>query len=534
MQVALCFAYFAVLLLLAMYGLHRSHLVITCLRHAKKLRALREGAPRLPLDADPASLPHVTIQLPLYNEATVVGRLLEQTSRMAYPREKLEIQVLDDSTDESRQMARAKAMQLRDEPPALPEGVRADWQGDLDIVYLHRVDRTGYKAGALDAGLKVAKGELIAIFDADFVPEDTFLRDLVPHFMGAENAKTGMVQARWGHMNRELSWLTRVQALMLDGHHLVENRARSAAGWLFNFSGTGGMWRKAAIDQSGGWQHDTLTEDLDLSYRAQMAGWKFVYRENVVTPAELPEDVSAFRAQQFRWAKGTVQTARKLMKRVMTSKELTLTQRIEAFFHMTPHFAYPLMVVLSVLLLPALILMPATNTGTMLLVDLPLCIGTTGSLLAFYAMAEAAQGRRRLDAAKTLPALLALGAGLAPHLTKAVLDGLRSMAGEFVRTPKHGANHSHRYRARADLPTVEILLSLISFGSVVASLETGHWFATPFAMLFMVGYGYVATLVASEQLARRRAARLAPASASGAADSVPPPAPAAASEELAA
>ncbi len=536
MQVALCFAYFAVLLLLAMYGLHRSHLVLTCLRYTKKLRALREGAPRLDFETDPAALPHVTIQLPIYNEATVVARLLEQTSRMAYPRTKLEIQVLDDSTDESRQMARAKVEELRDFPPALPEGARADWAGELDIVYLHRVDRTGYKAGALDEGLNVAKGELVAIFDADFVPEDTFLRDLVPHFVGQENERVGMVQARWGHMNRELSWLTRVQALMLDGHHLVENRARAAAGWLFNFSGTGGMWRKCAIQQSGGWQHDTLTEDLDLSYRAQMKGWRFVYRENVVTPAELPEDVSAFRAQQFRWAKGTVQTARKLMKRVMFS-DLTLAQRIEAFFHMTPHFAYPLMVLLSVLLLPALILMPATNTGTMLLVDLPLCVGTTGSLLAFYAMAEAAQGRQRINALKTLPALLALGAGLAPHLSKAVFEGLRSMSGEFVRTPKHGANHSHRYRARADIPTVEIALCLVSFGSVIASLQTGHWFATPFAMLFTIGYGYVASLVATEQFARRRATQLAIATGDRMPDSVAPPAPTASStavEELAA
>jgi cellulose synthase/poly-beta-1,6-N-acetylglucosamine synthase-like glycosyltransferase len=527
MHVALCFAYFAVLSLLAMYGLHRSHLVLTVLRLRKKLAKMQSGRRALALDADPDSLPHVTIQLPLFNEATVVGRLLEETSKMAYPRHKLEIQVLDDSTDESRQMARAKVEALHRNPPALPADARADWNGPLDIVYIHRVDRTGYKAGALDAGLKVAKGELVAIFDADFVPGTDFLRDLVPHF--TDDARIGMVQARWGHMNRNLSVLTKVQALMLDGHHLVENRARAAAGWLFNFSGTGGMWRKAAIQESGGWQHDTLTEDLDLSYRAQMAGWKFIYREDVVTPAELPEDVSAFRAQQFRWAKGTVQTARKLMRRVMTS-ELTLSQRLEAFFHMTPHFAYPLMVVLSVLLLPALILMPATNPTTMMLVDLPLCIGTTGSLAAFYAMAEAAQGRRRWDAIKTLPALLALGAGLAPHLTKAVFDGLGSMAGEFVRTPKHGANHSNRYRARADLPTIEILLSLISLASVVASLETGHWFAAPFAMLFTFGYAYVASLVASEQFARRRAARLGLAPAP---DSVPAPAPAM-SEELAA
>jgi hypothetical protein len=340
-----------------------------------------------------------------------------------------------------------------------------------------------------------------------------------------------MVQARWGHLNREYSLLTRTQALMLDGHHLVENRARSAAGWLFNFSGTGGMWRKEAIHTSGGWQHDTLTEDLDLSYRAQLAGWSFVYRENVVTPAELPEDVSAFRAQQYRWAKGTVQTSRKLMKRVMTAP-LTLTQRIEAFFHLTPHFAYPLMVFLSVLLLPALILMPATNPKTMLLIDLPLCIGTTGSLAAFYAMAEAAQGRSRAGAMKQLPALLALGAGLAPHLSMAVLEGLQSMAGEFVRTPKKGVAHG-RYRARADLPMTEIALCLVSLASTIASLETGHWFATPFALLFTFGYGYVATLVATEQFARKKAAELAPVSAGTA--SVPPPGPSANDvEELAA
>ena len=348
-----------------------------------------------------------------------------------------------------------------------------------------------------------------------------FLRAVVPHFMA--DPKVGMVQARWGHMNRGHSILTRTQALMLDGHHLVENRARAAAGWLFNFSGTGGMWRKAAIAGAGGWQHDTLTEDLDLSYRAQLAGWRFVYRENIVTPAELPEDISAFRAQQFRWAKGTVQTARKLLSRILRS-ELSLMQRIEAFFHMTPHFAYPLMVILSVLLLPALVLMPATDPTTMLMIDLPLVIGTTGSLAAFYAMAEVAQGRRRIDALKQLPALLALGAGLAPHLTKAVWEGLRSMSGEFVRTPKKGTLEG-RYHAAADLPMIEIALSLTSGASVVASVETGHWFATPFAMLFTFGYGYVAFFVASEQLARRKA-QLARPLGSPASSSMPPPAPA--------
>jgi cellulose synthase/poly-beta-1,6-N-acetylglucosamine synthase-like glycosyltransferase len=508
MHFVLCASYFAVLGFLAMYGLHRSHLVITCLRHARSLRAMKSDVPPLPHDAPLETVPHVTVQLPLYNEATVAARLLEHIARTDYPREKLEVQVLDDSTDETRALVRSLVTKLQEET-------------SLDIVYIHRVDRVGYKAGALDAGLKVAKGDLVAVFDADFLPQPEFLRALVPHFMG--DPKVGMVQARWGHLNREHSLLTRTQALMLDGHHLVENRARSAAGWLFNFSGTGGMWRKQAIWTSGGWQHDTLTEDLDLSYRAQLAGWKFIYRESVVTPAELPEDVSAFRAQQYRWAKGTVQTARKLMGRVM-SAPLTTMQRIEAFFHLTPHFAYPLMVFLSVLLLPALILMPATNPKMMLIIDLPLCLGTTGSLAAFYAMAMTAQGRSRWSALKQLPALLALGAGLAPHLTKAVLEGLQSMAGEFVRTPKKGVAQG-RYRARADLPLTEIGLCLVSLGSTVAALETGHWFAAPFAMLFTFGYGYVATLVASEEMSRRAAAASLGLTGGAETASVPPPAP---------
>jgi cellulose synthase/poly-beta-1,6-N-acetylglucosamine synthase-like glycosyltransferase len=489
MHVALCTAYFAVLLVLAMYGLHRSHLVLTVLLNKDRLRALKEGVPALPaegLDAR-ADLPAVTIQLPLYNEATVASRLLDHVAAIEYPRARLEIQVLDDSTDETRALVRRKVDELRER--------------GIDVAYIHRVDRTGFKAGALDHGLKVARGELIAIFDADFLPQPSFLRSVVPHFL--EDPRVGMVQARWGHLNREHSMLTRTQALMLDGHHLVENRARSAAGWLFNFSGTGGIWRREAIADAGGWEHDTLTEDLDLSYRAQMAGWRFVYRENVVTPAELPEDISAFRAQQFRWAKGTVQTARKLLTRVLTAR-LSPMQRVEAFFHLTPHFAYPLMVFLSVLLLPALVLMPATNVRTMLMVDLPLVIGTTGSLAAFYVMADAAQGRSRLSALRQLPALLALGAGLAPHLSKAVFEGLRSMAGEFVRTPKKGTLQG-RYWAAADLPMVETGLCLMSAGSTVASVETGHWFATPFALLFTFGYGYVALFVASEQLARRKA-----------------------------
>jgi glycosyltransferase involved in cell wall biosynthesis len=430
----------------------------------------------------------VTIQLPLYNEATVAVRLLQAVAKMDYPRDRFEIQVLDDSTDETRRLVDLEAAKLRD--------------AGVDAVVVRRSGRVGYKAGALDAGLKVAKGEIVAIFDADFIPQPDFLRRLVEEF---RDPSVGMVQARWGHMNREHSLMTRVQALMLDGHHLVENRARFSSGRLFNFSGTGGLWRVEAIRDAGGWQHDTLTEDLDLSYRAQLGGWRFVYREDVVTPSELPEDVSSLRAQQYRWAKGTVQTARKLLGVVMRSN-LTVPQRVEALFHLTPHFAYPLMMVLSVLLLPALLLAPQTDLWAMFLVDLPLCVGTTTSLGLFYGMAEKSQGGSVWTALRRLPALIALGMGMAPHLTRAVVDGMQSMAGEFVRTPKKGTR-AGRYSSYASLPIAEVVLCLVSLTSVVVSIETGHWIAMPFASLFAFGYGYVATLVMREQGARRRAAQ---------------------------
>src|SRR5262249_33872732 len=293
----LCVLYFSVLLALSAYGLHRLHLVVLCARHKKRIRSAQLAPPIVEEE-----LPRVTIQLPLFNESPVATRLLDAVAKTDYPRHLLEIQVLDDSTDETQELVAAHVERLREE--------------GIDAVYLHRTDRTGYKAGALDAGLKVAKGELVAIFDADFIPQPDFVRSIVSHF---QDPQVGMVQTRWGHLNRDVSILTKVQALMLDGHHLVENRARFGAGLLFNFSGTGGMWRAAAIGSAGGWQHETLTEDLDLSYRAQMVGWKFIYREDVVSPSELPEDVSAVRAQQHRWAKGTVQTARKLMRKVLGS-----------------------------------------------------------------------------------------------------------------------------------------------------------------------------------------------------------------------
>ncbi len=484
---ALCVLYFAVLMGLSAFGLHRLHLVLLCRRNRARIVSAQLTSPM-----EERELPRVTIQLPLFNESTVAIRLLRSVATMDYPADKLEIQVLDDSTDETAALTKREVERLA--------------ATGLDVVYIHRTNRVGYKAGALDEGLAVAKGELVAIFDADFLPQPDFVRAIVSHF---RDPKVGMVQTRWGHLNRDVSVLTKVQALMLDGHHLVENRARFGAGLLFNFSGTGGMWRKEAIHSAGGWQHDTLTEDLDLSYRAQMAGWKFIYRQDVVSPSELPEDISALRAQQFRWGKGTVQTARKLLGRVLRS-DITLSQKIEAVFHMTPHFAYPLLVMLSVLVLPALLLMPATSVRMMVLVDLPLCMATTGSLAAFYMLAESAQGRSRRGALVKLPMLIAIGTGLAPHLSSAVWAGLRSMAGEFVRTPKQG-NDKNRYKAAFQLPYVEAILALWSAAGVVASCYTGHYFAAPFAALFTLGYGYVTLLLTREQLRRARPALAVPA-----------------------
>jgi cellulose synthase/poly-beta-1,6-N-acetylglucosamine synthase-like glycosyltransferase len=490
MGLALCVLYAAVLAVLSVYGIHRSYLVYMARRLRVRLAELKKGVPALPESSllPGGSLPFVTIQLPLFNESTVVQRLLDAVAKIEYPRDRLEVQVLDDSTDETTDLARRHVDTLRAE--------------GLDIVLLHRVDRVGYKAGALEAGLKVAKGELVALFDADFIPPSTFLRSVVPHF---EDPRVAVVQARWGHLNRGDSILTRVAALMLDGHHLIENRVRAAAGWFFNFAGTGGIWRKAAITDAGGWQHDTLTEDLDLSYRAQLLGWKFVYREDVVTPAELPDDISAFRAQQFRWAVGTVQTQRKLLQRVLRAP-IPLGARIEAFFHLTPHFAYPLTLLLSVILLPLVILLPARNSLTIFAIDIPLFFGTTGSLAAFYAMAERAQGRRVRDALPVVPALIAIGVGIAPLVTRALVRGFGSMAGEFVRTPKKGSTGLVRYRTSLSVPLVESLLCLISFAGTVASIRTGHYVATPFAALFTTGYGYMAGKMLVEQIDRSRPA----------------------------
>jgi cellulose synthase/poly-beta-1,6-N-acetylglucosamine synthase-like glycosyltransferase len=328
-QTLLIGAYFIVIAVLAVYGFHRSQLLYILWRTRKNAPVPKELFQEKPL---------VTIQLPMFNELYVAERLLDAVALIEYPRDRLEIQVLDDSIDETRELMKKKC-----------EALRAK---GLDVIYLHRTDRSGFKAGALEAGLAVAKGEFVAIFDADFIPPPTLLLEMIDHFT---DERVGMVQARWEHINRDFSTLTKVQAILLDGHFLVEHAARNRSGRFFNFNGTAGIWRKSTIQDAGGWQHDTLTEDLDLSYRAQLKGWRFVYLPQIVAPAELPVEMNSFKTQQFRWAKGSIQTMRKLLPMIWRAK-LPWKVKSEALFHLTNNFAYGFLVLLAMLSLPTLVL----------------------------------------------------------------------------------------------------------------------------------------------------------------------------------
>ena len=387
---ALTALYLIILVALAVYGFHRSSLVFLYYRHRDKHPVARGKF---------AELPAVTVQLPLFNEMYVVERLLDAVAAIRYPRDRFQIQVLDDSTDETCDICRHKIEQLIVRYP------------DLDIEYVHRTDRTGFKAGALENGLRTAKGELVLIFDADFVPNPDILERTVHHFLDPEVA---VVQCRWEHINRDFSALTEAQALMLNGHFIMEHAGRNRSGRFFNFNGTAGLWRRAAIVDAGGWQHDTLTEDMDLSYRAQLRGWRFVYLPEIAAPAELPVEMSAFKAQQFRWAKGSIQVARKLLPRILGSKA-TFAQKSEAFFHLTNNFAYPLLLLLSLLLLPNLILRTTHGVREVLMIDLPLFFGTTLSIASFYIASE--REVARLIGALAASGYLLIGRGLRSNLS---------------------------------------------------------------------------------------------------------------------
>jgi len=467
--------YFFILVILAIFGLHRYIMVYLYFRHKD-----RRAQPR-PL---PAALPRVTVQLPLYNEMYVTERLLDSVCAIRYPKDLLQIQVLDDSTDETTAIASAAVERRRQE--------------GFDVEYVHRTDRTGYKAGALEHGLATATGEFVLIFDADFIAPADILEKTIGHF---DDPKVGMIQVRWDHINRDYSLLTQVQSILLDGHFILEHGGRNRGGRFFNFNGTAGIWRRTAIEDAGGWQHDTLTEDLDLSYRAQLKGWRFVFVQDVVSPAEIPVEMNAFKSQQHRWAKGSIQTCKKLLPKILASDQ-PLPIKIEAAFHLTANFAYPLMVMLTLLMFPAMVIRYNMGWYEMMMIDVPLFMGATLSVCSFYLVSQreifGASWKSRL---RYLPAVLSTGIGLSVNNAKAVLEALVGQDSPFTRTPKYrveGAGDDwkqRRYRGTLTLaPYIELALALYCTVMAVYAVDNAIFGTLPFILLFQFGFFYAAGL----------------------------------------
>jgi cellulose synthase/poly-beta-1,6-N-acetylglucosamine synthase-like glycosyltransferase len=476
--------YVFVLVSVAFYGFHRYVLVYLYLKH--KNRAYQPGR-RF------EQLPRVTVQLPMFNEGAVAERVIRSTCEIDYPRELLEIQVLDDSTDGSSDLAQRAV---------------AEWAAKgFDIQFIHRDNRVGYKAGALAEGLKTAKGEFIAIFDADFLPPRDILRNVVDYFT---DDKIGMVQVRWDHLNRDASLLTRSQAIFLDGHFVIEHTARNRSGRFMHFNGTAGVWRRCTIDDAGGWAHDTLTEDLDLSYRAQVKGWQFVYLPQYAAPAELPPEMIAFKQQAHRWTKGSFQTAIKLLPSILRNKNLPLHVKSEAFFHLTNTVVYPLMVILTIMMYPAFIYAdgPIKNyTYGSALFSITLFILATCSASTFFVFAQRelfgrTAGWRTL---KHLPVLMGLGVGVSLNNAKAVLEAIigaiQQKPSEFVRTPKYGVTGKARNTWQAQrvftfkrlaLPIVEVAFGVYMSSFIFVSLYYNFARASvPFLLIFAGGFFYV-------------------------------------------
>jgi cellulose synthase/poly-beta-1,6-N-acetylglucosamine synthase-like glycosyltransferase len=473
--------YFMTIVILAIMGFHRYVMVWLYFRHQD----------RKPVPAPlPARLPRVTVQLPVFNEMYVVERLLESVTAIRYPKELLEIQVLDDSTDETTTIGSRAVEHYR--------------SLGFDIHFIHRTDRTGFKAGALDAGLKTATGEFLLIFDADFVAPPDILERTLGHFARPE---VGMVQARWGHINRGYSLLTEVQSIMLDGHFIMEHGARSRSGRFFNFNGTAGVWRRSVIGDAGGWQHDTLTEDLDLSYRAQLRGWRFVYLPDLVAPAELPVEMNAFKTQQQRWAKGSVQVCKKLLPRILASK-LPWREKVEATFHLTANLAYPLMLLLAALMFPAMVLRYSMGWAEMIVVDVPIFLAATASVCAFYVLSQREQFPATWKSKlKYIPAVLGIGIGISVNNAIAVLEALFGKPSEFMRTPKYkieGAGDDWKtkiYKGKSSwIPYAELLLACYFTFVNLYALTYGLLGTLPFIALFQWGFLYTSGMSLAQSL----------------------------------
>jgi cellulose synthase/poly-beta-1,6-N-acetylglucosamine synthase-like glycosyltransferase len=474
-DLAMMVPYFIVLFILALYGLHRYWLVYDYYAYSKNV----------PAQPPPVTeWPRVTIQLPIYNERYVIERLVEAVSRFDYPSELLDVQVLDDSTDETQEVA-GNCVE------------RYAAQG-MPITYIHRNNREGYKAGALENGLKSSKGQFVAIFDADFVPEPDFLQRTIPYFKNPNcGAGIGMVQTRWTYLNTDYSLLTQVETILLDGHFVVEHGARSRRGTFFNFNGTAGVWRRTAIDQAGGWQHDTLTEDTDLSYRAQLKGWKFLYLPHIECTSELPVDMNGFKAQQARWAKGLMQTAKKILPKVFKSN-VPWHVKSEAFFHLTANISYPLMVLLSTMLLPAMIVRFYQGWIQMLVIDLPLFLASTCSISSFYLVAQKElHPKTWYRTFLYIPFVMATGIGISVRNAQAVIEAIAGKKSEFARTPKYniagkqGSYAKKSYKNKAGwMPYAEISLGIYFALTVVYAVANENYATVPFLLLFVWGYLY--------------------------------------------
>src|SRR3954470_23270074 len=467
---AMLVPYFTILLILSVFGLHRYEVI----RAYFKYRKNATGEPPLRFE----QLPPVTIQLPLYNERYVVERLIEEVIKIEYPKEMLQIQVLDDSTDDTAPFAEALCERYKN-------------MGH-PIEYHHRANRHGYKAGALQEGLKTATGLVVAIFDADFCPPTDFLTRTVHHFT---DPKVGVVQTRWSYLNRDYNFLTEVEGMLLDGHFILEHGARSCAGYFFNFNGTAGILRISMIQDAGGWQHDTLTEDSDLSYRAQLKGWKFMYVPGLDCPSELPVEMHGFQVQQSRWAKGLTQVAIKLLPSILKAP-ISKRVKLEAFMHLTPNLSYPLMIIISALMLPVMIVRFYMGVWQMLLLDFPLIVASFWSISAFYVIAQ-----RELHPKSwtrtfyLLPLLMAVGVGLTLINTRAVLEALLGVRSGFVRTPKYAIEGVRRkrmlnkYKSRSGwLPYFELACGTYFLYMCWFAVGTSNFLTLPFLALFVGGY----------------------------------------------
>jgi cellulose synthase/poly-beta-1,6-N-acetylglucosamine synthase-like glycosyltransferase len=484
----LLFVHALIVLWLAVYGLNSFILSFLYLRYRRTV----VSTPAV----NQAALPPVTVQVPVYNELHVVERVIDAVTALDYPRDRLQIQILDDSTDETTRVARARAA--------------FHCERGVDVAVLRRPDRDGFKAGALAWGLSRASGDYVAIFDADFCPQPDFLLRTVPHFL--ERPRLGMVQTRWSYLNADYSALTRAQVLALDGHFVVEQMGRHRSGLLMSFNGAGGVWRRRCVEESGGWLADTLCEDLDLSYRAQLAGWECLYLPSVGAPAEVPPQIAAFKRQQSRWAQGSVQTLRKLAGPILRSRRLGWGQKAMALVHLSSYLAHVLMTLLLLVSLP-LLLLPDSASLSFGGVGLA-CLGPP----LLYAISQQRLypdwGRRM----RALPLLALIGIGIAWENTRAVWRGLTRWGGTFARTPKFrlegrtGRWTDSGYRLRADVSTVgEVALALYALATVFVAYVTGNYGVVPFSLLYAAAFGTVAGMGLAQTFAPRRSRALRPA-----------------------